>query len=314
MKRAAPIFAVVALLGGCFPDFSDLTGAPPDDASSEDVRVSFDADAAADCTRCDAVAEPTFDAPPDVPADVPADVFVDEPSPDVTIDACRRDGGTPGIRITSSSGDFCIDKTEVSNGDYAKFLLAQPDGGPPNQPSYCSWNSKLTPNDPSWPQPGLDDFPVANVDWCDAYAYCKWAGKRLCGRIGGGPVADIRATDPTQSQWYLACAGSNSSMYPYADTYDPHACNGVENMSPPQLLEVGKMSTCEGRARGLFDMSGNVYEWVDSCEANIGSNDYCRMMGGGYTSPSYELACSYRATNTRDHFLPNAGFRCCTDL
>jgi formylglycine-generating enzyme required for sulfatase activity len=308
-NHAAPLVAIaVGLvgLGACFPDFSGLSDGPFDDASTGDETHDASADAPREASN------DASDGPRPI-VDAPADGIA-EGAPDSPIDPCRLDGGKPGILIAASGGDFCIDATEVSNGEYLKFLQAQPDGGAPGQPSYCSWNSNLAPNDATWPRPGFDDFPVANVDWCDAFAYCKWAGKRLCGRIGGGPVADIRATDATQSQWYLACAGPSGALYPYPGTYDPHACNGVENMSPPAPIEVGRTKSCEGNAPGLFDMSGNVYEWIDSCEASMGSNDYCRMMGGGYSSPSYELACSYRATNTRDHFLPNVGFRCCTDL
>jgi len=324
VNHTASWFAValplVALpLAGCFPDFSGLTGSPDEDASTRDDATQADAstrdapspivDARAEessCPACDTGAESVVEAPADEPV---------EAAPDAPLDPCRGDGGAPGIRISSSGGDYCIDATEVSNGEYLTFVLAQPDGGAPNQPSYCSWNTRLSPSDPpNWPVPGLDSFPVASVDWCDAYAYCKWAGKRLCGRIGGGPVADIRATDSTQSQWYLACAGDGNDLYPYGANYDASKCNGVEHMSPPVLIEVGLTKSCEGHARGLFDMSGNVYEWIDACDGNTGSTDNCRMMGGGFNSPSYELACSYRAVNTRDHVLPNLGFRCCTDL
>ena len=50
-----------------------------------------------------------------------------------------------------------------------------------------------------------DHHPIVWVDWCDAYAYCKGVGKRLCGAIGGGPV-DFHTgyADTNQSQWYRA--------------------------------------------------------------------------------------------------------------
>src|SRR5262249_53109016 len=157
---------------------------------------------------------------------------------------------------------------EVTNGAYSKFLDAEADAGSLVQPSVCSWNTSFKPNDPSWPHPGEEDFPVSLVDWCDAWSYCKWAGKRLCGKIGAGDLADVFATDPARSQWFRACAGptGSASAYPYGDTYEPTRCNGVDNV-PPQPREVRTYMKCEGFMPGLFDMSGNVYEWIDVCDA-----------------------------------------------
>jgi formylglycine-generating enzyme required for sulfatase activity len=135
---------------------------------------------------------------------------------------------------------------------------------------------------------------------------------RLCGQIGGGAVADSLASDPTRSQWYLACAGSGSATYPYGNSYNPTICKGVDS-PPPAAHEVGA-GNCQGHAPGLFDMSGNVFEWIDSCTTALGGNDFCRMMGGGFNSPPDELACDFRALNTRRTTQPNVGFRCCADL
>jgi formylglycine-generating enzyme required for sulfatase activity len=102
-------------------------------------------------------------------------------------------------------------------------------------------------------------------------------------------------------------------VYPYGDTYDPVRCNGVDNV-PPQLREVRTFANCQGHEPGLFDMSGNVYEWIDVCDSTTGASDSCRTAGGGFNSPSYELACGYRAVVPRNSSLANVGFRCCTDL
>jgi formylglycine-generating enzyme required for sulfatase activity len=228
------------------------------------------------------------------------------------IDPCQSDGGPGGIHVAASGGDYCIDKTEVTNGAYEQFIADRPTWGPKDQPAFCNWNTKLTSDLPNWPRPGEDRFPVAFVDWCDSWSYCKWAGKRLCGQIGGGSVADALAVDPTRSQWYLACAGASGAKYPYGDMYQPLTCNGV-GVAPPQVREVG-MASCEGHPPGLLDMSGNVFEWIDSCDAAMGASDSCRMAGGGFSSPDYELACDYRVVNARNITMPNLGFRCCADL
>jgi formylglycine-generating enzyme required for sulfatase activity len=214
--------------------------------------------------------------------------------------------------MVASRGEYCIDATEVTNGAYQQFRAARPYWSVQDQPAFCSWNANLAPDDPTWPHPGEEMFPVTKVDWCDAWSYCNWAGKRLCGQIGGGSVADSLAADPTRSQWYLACAGDPGTKYPYGDTYQPLSCNGV-SVTPPNVREVGR-ATCEGHAPGLFDMSGNVFEWIDSCDSAMGMSDTCRMMGGGFSSPDYELTCAYRVLNGRSLTQPNVGFRCCADL
>lgn len=286
------VVALVAAVAGCFPNFDGLTdgpladGATADRTTVTDVASSREADGVPDCLACDAGIEAEADA---------------------TIDPCPN-----GILVTASH-DYCIDATEVTSGAYLEFLKAVPDGGSFDQPAYCSWNTDLRPADPMWPYVGEEAFPVSQVDWCDAWSYCKWAGKRLCGKIGPGDLADVFATDPARSQWYRACAGEMGSAYPYGDTFDPTRCNGVDNV-PPQPREVRTFENCKGHEPGLFDMSGNVYEWIDVCAAVTGPDDSCRMAGGAFNSPSYELACGYRAVVPRSSAVANLGFRCCKDL
>jgi len=86
-------------------------------------------------------------------------------------------------------GTYGIDRTEVSRAQYAKFLVSK-GSDTSGQPPYCEWNKSYDPASSvraAWPPLDTGDHPVSQVDWCDAYAYCKWAQKRLCGKIGGGP-------------------------------------------------------------------------------------------------------------------------------
>jgi hypothetical protein len=52
------------------------------------------------------------------------------------------------------------------------------------------------------------------VDWCDAHAYCKPVGKRLCGKIGGGPNLYADYASASSSEWYRACSSGGSFTYP----------------------------------------------------------------------------------------------------
>jgi formylglycine-generating enzyme required for sulfatase activity len=298
-SSTATVVAMAAALSGCFPDFSGLTG-------GSDGK---DSDGSAADRTVDEVRE-IVDARGGAEVDTSGEA---EAAADVKVDPCRNVGNGPKGIFISASNDYCIDESEVTNGDYAKFLAAQADGGTIEQPTFCSWNTSFMPNDPGWPHPGYDLFPVSQVDWCDAWSYCKWAGKRLCGRIGPGDLADIFATEPDRAQWYRACAGTSRSAYPYGSAYDGRRCNGVDNV-PPQPREVTTYKDCQGHEPGLFDMSGNVYEWIDVCDAATGAGDQCRMAGGAFNSPSYELACDYRAVVPRNTAVPNLGFRCCADL
>lgn len=222
------------------------------------------------------------------------------------------DGGTTGcpagmVKVPSSTGAYCIDATEVTNEAYAKFLATNPSTS--NQPTSCAWNDSFVPG--TWPAAsGEEKHPVTEVDWCDARAYCAWAGKRLCGRIGGGTLPYADFADPKKSEWYNACSAEGTREYPYAGTYDAQACNGVDK-ELGNTVEVGSLETCEGSVPGLFDMSGNVLEWEDSCDGETGDKDLCQARGGAYGDNRDTLKCKFPFGLARSTKLPRIGFRCC---
>ncbi|MDI1443683.1 SUMF1/EgtB/PvdO family nonheme iron enzyme [Polyangium sp. 6x1] len=219
---------------------------------------------------------------------------------------------TPTMVLVEAPGEatYCIDSTEVTNAQYVAWLKQMPIVESLPQ---CAWNTTFQPQI----TPQENDLPVANVDWCDAYAFCAAHQKRLCGRIGGGQLAYAEATDAMKSQWFNACTGGGTKIYPYGDTYDPTACNGQDkDPIDGTVVPVASLATCEGGFPGIFDMSGNVWEWVDSCDEAVGGTPMenpCRRQGGGYTSIA-DLDCpSISSVYTRSQTTPNTGFRCCAD-
>lgn len=217
------------------------------------------------------------------------------------------------IPLQAEGQGYRIDATEVTNRDYAAFLAGNP--SMTGQPAACSWNGSFVPPN-SWPATGLDDFPVVWVDWCDAYAYCKWARKRLCGQIGGGELPYQSNRDPNASQWYRACSNNGTMSYPYGNTYDPARCNGKDRVATEATaLPVGSQLACEGGTAGLFDMSGNVWEWEDSCASAVGATDSCRLRGGSFWSETSLMDCPTATESyTRASINKNIGFRCCGEL
>jgi len=243
---------------------------------------------------------------------------------DATVDQVVVDGGCitnaqcPANRHACESGQcvlrgpsmvqvglFWIDSTEVTVGQYRQFLTAK-GNDTSGQPSACGWNTSYYDfTIPFFP----DNFPIGSIDWCDARAFCDWAGKRLCGHIGGGPIATTDFFTPTVSQWYLACGGPQGSPHPTG--------TGTCNNSSDQIAAAGT-TTCEGFYPGIFDLEGNMAEWIDSCspdgDSGTGSNDTCHLAGGSYIDTGFNDFCdegpvAYPRNCTAAPF----GFRCCSD-
>jgi formylglycine-generating enzyme len=219
-----------------------------------------------------------------------------------------RDAPSSGGCVRASS--FCIDATEVTREAYAAFLVEAERKRPAQHPS-CANNLTFAPSLSWQPAPGEGRYPMVNVDWCDAHTYCKWVGKRLCGRIGGGPVATGDTSDPNKSQWFAACSKGGTRAYPYGDVYDPSACNGGSEEN--RVEEVKSYPGCVGGYDGLFDMSGNTWEWEDACS----SADYyatCTVRGGDYRESPELLKCGTAVGQARnDDSYSRISFRCCSD-
>jgi len=239
-----------------------------------------------------------------------------EASTDASVDALP-DGPCPNLPGPALVPVYtgCIDSTEVTVAQYTAFLSAKA-GDTSGQPDECSgWNTSFLPA--GWPPSGADDLPVEYANWCQAYMYCAWAGKTLCGALDGGAADPNAWNDPTQSEWFNACShnGDGLHTYPYGNNYAPTLCNGADEGADAAL---SSRVTCLGGFPGLYDMSGNLYEWENSCyapsgDAAAGPNDFCHVRGGGFTDDSANLRCDNSISVNRSGPSENVGFRCCTN-
>jgi formylglycine-generating enzyme len=137
---------------------------------------------------------------------------------------------------------FYLDKYEVTNGRYLQFVHATGHRVPkhPKDASRNLWSDGMMPE-------SVVDRPVINVDWYDADAYCRWAGKRL----------------PTEAEWEKAARGGDDRRFPWGNTEptDKHLnynqrWQGEKTLMPVGSYEAGKSPY------GAYDMAGNVWEWV----------------------------------------------------
>jgi formylglycine-generating enzyme len=217
------------------------------------------------------------------------------PSEDAAIDGASAGDATPDVPVPCPpstegpklvrAGSYCIDSTEVTVADYGRYLEA---GLPPfTDAAQCINNatSALVLINDAEPPP---DFPVF-VDYCDAVAFCLWAGKRLCGGLDGGRAEADAGGQVFDNQWQRACRGPNGLLFPYGTDLIPDACPppaGVGSTYPGyyEATAVGTHPLCEGGYPGLFDMVGNGYEWVDACMSELGCGvvgvDDCKGTGG----------------------------------
>lgn len=143
--------------------------------------------------------------------------------------------------------------------------------------------------------------PMNCVSFTGAEQYCASVGGRIC----------------EESEWLAACRGSDDRAFPYGEAFDLAACNAHSRDRPAQgrasgTTPVGALDDCQGGLDGLYDLSGNVHEWVGPCKG-----DYCKFRGGAFLSNEpIERFAGCRgvcAGNQRTFTSGTVGFRCCRD-
>lgn len=226
-------------------------------------------------------------------------------------------GSCPDGPVPVVISNYTIGSTEVTNSQYGHFLTVRFDPAylAGLLPPVCASKPGFVPD--QWPLNPAGDMPVVGVDWCDAAAYCAWSGQRLCGAIGGGPAMLTDVQNAASNEWYQACTAGGIHNYPYGLSYDGSLCN-TKDTGYEQALEAGQLTTCEGGFAGLFDMSGNVWEWTNACswveaEAEADGSE-CRRRGGSYFSDGPNSRCAINSVRAWDFRSNNTGIRCCDSL
>ena len=131
---------------------------------------------------------------------------------------CQCPQGMVIVPVGGGGAEYCIDATEVTYAAYQLFYDSNPDTT--SQPAYCQWNTNYTPTG-DWPQSSQNaQQSIRFVNWCQADAYCRFAGKKLCGAIQGGSGMPADYADATKDQGFNACSAQGVNDYPYGDTFN----------------------------------------------------------------------------------------------
>ncbi|MDR0532926.1 MAG: SUMF1/EgtB/PvdO family nonheme iron enzyme [Verrucomicrobiales bacterium] len=245
--------------------------------------------------------------------------------------------GPTSNQQTAQLPEFYIDKYEVTIGQYEKFLKAldaeikkDPEAYKKYLPPEAVAKYNFVPYD--WinikktlrkgiPQPTYGtnrvtrDTAVFNVDYFDAYAYAKWAGKRL----------------PTELEWQRAAGGNDNFPYPWGKDYkkdyipDNAVCNAYPDLVKakrflypgPQIVDK---YTADKSPFGVIGMAGNVSEWV-SLSPELGpltaKQENCMpIKGANFSSPQLIPNTYNRQPGMvipEDSMNNGLGFRCASD-
>jgi formylglycine-generating enzyme required for sulfatase activity len=190
---------------------------------------------------------------------------------------------------------YFVGKYAVTNAQYGTFVRAT------GYPVPVHWVNGRIP-------PGIENHPVVNVSYSDAYAYCHWLTEVI------GEAYHL----PTEYQWEKAARGGEPEgrRYPWGDGWVPGYCNSAEE-GWQDTTTVNRYEWHNCSPHGVVDMVGNVWEWTDSLYHPYPNSTHystvCKdtyvVRGGSWKNARQDARVSVRGRYKPSVRRPYLGFR-----
>jgi formylglycine-generating enzyme required for sulfatase activity len=311
--RLAPLAIAFAL---ALPPTADAQSAAPAPA----VPV-----ATKDCADC-----------PEMVRVPPGTFLMGTPGADAANPATRAESQAVVVRIPRA---FAIGRREVTRAEFRAFVA---DTEHEMRGACRSWSDPLgrfaddrarTWENPGRPREPRDDHPVTCVSWDDARAYAQWLARRT-----GKPYRL-----PSEAEWEYAARAGAATLRPwgdaaadgcgYANAYDlstreQYVLGWEAARCRDGYADVAPTASLRPNAFGLYDMLGNVWEWVEDCATDsyvgrprdarawtwIGGCTRRIQRGGGWVTPPERVRSAFRADADARERADYLGFRVAMDL
>jgi formylglycine-generating enzyme required for sulfatase activity len=190
---------------------------------------------------------------------------------------------------------FSIAKYPVTAADYQAFVAAS------GHPAPKHWREGQY-------LPLMETYPVFNVSWYDALAYCRWLsaerGQTYC--------------LPSEAEWEKAARGEDARTYPWGNTFAKEHCNTMEALrggtTPVNQFPDG------ASPYGVMDLIGNVWEWcstlfraypyrADDGREALDDDGWRVLRGGSWLDAEWGARATRRLSGQPDYGSHNTGFR-----
>ena len=203
---------------------------------------------------------------------------------------------------------FWMDRTEVTNAQYAQCVAAGACAPPSDDRSYGRSSY--------YGDADFANYPVVYVDWFQATAYCMWAGGQL----------------PSEAQWEYAARGPEGYVFPWGNAFDGAHLNYCDDSCPfdwaDRAGQDGSADTAPVASYpagaswcGALDMAGNVWEWVADWYGKYPSGRQVNptgpssgaqrvLRGGGFDYLQAFVRAANRGLDSPSRHYYHTGFRC----